>query len=396
MALWQQLAGELSVELTSADIGAFLSEVQSVNFALMEIEQSGPIKIRFRIRRQDYKKLEVIALKRGARLEVRERFGLYWHLLRLQKRPVLAIGFLILLAVSLWVPGRIFFVRVEGNVITPTRKILESAAQCGLSFGSSRRDVRSEKLKNAILDAMPELSWAGVNTYGCTAVITVQEKSEEPTKVLPKIVSSIIASRDGIIYDMTVMKGNALCAVGQAIKKGQVLISGYNDCGLCIQATEAKGEIFAFTTRSLTAVSPANYSAHAKITDSETKYSLIIGNKRINFVNSSGISGTGCAKIYKENYIVLPGGFQLPLAICEETTLYYAFQETQVDPSDAELSAYSRQYLLQQMFAGSILLADEKIAVSQGVMILQGDYSCSEMIGIARIEENILDYVKNG
>lgn len=395
MDFWKWIAGVITVELTSADIGGFLAAAQQAQVEVRNMEETGPFRIRFQIQRHEWRCLCRLADRRGEKLEQTGRAGLYWTVLRLHTRPVLVIGLLALLLLSFWAPSSVFFVRVEGNAAVPDRKIIEAAAKCGISFGANRRQVRSEKMKNALLDAMPELSWAGVNTYGCTAVISVRERKDPQTQTVPNSVSSIVASRDGVIQQITVLQGNKLCSVGQAVKQGQVLISGYTDCGLSIQATNAKGEVFAHTGRQLSVITPTLFQFRGERTVSEKKYSLIIGNKRINFSNSSGISGTGCAKIYEENYIVLPGGFQLPLAICVETWIPYETEEADLSAVQEKLSDFSRQYLLQQMCAGSIFFAEEALEQLDGIVLLQGSYSCLEMIGITRLEENMLNYVEN-
>ena len=395
MDFWKWIAGALNVELTSADICGFLAAVQRAQVELRDLQEAGPFQIRFQIQRQAWQTVARIAQRRGDTLKCKKSIGLYWTINRLRKRPVLVIGLLIMFLFSAWAPSRVFFVRVEGNAQVPSRRILECAAECGISFGASRRQVRSEKMKNALLDAMPALSWAGVNTYGCTAVISVQERKEEETREQQNTVSSIVASRDGVIQQVTVLQGNKLCSVGQAVKKGQVLISGYTDCGLSIQATNAKGEIFAHTNRQFTVISPIAYCLREEKTGLTQKISLIIGNKRINFSNSSGISGAGCAKIYEENYIVLPGGFQLPIAICIETWISYDTDEDLLAADAQNLSAFSGQYLLSQMLAGSIYHADEQLAEHEDILLLRGNYNCLEMIGITRLEEKLLEYVEN-
>ena len=40
---------------------------------------------------------------------------------------------------------------------------------------------------------------------------------------------NVVAGKDGVITSVSAMEGNCLCAVGQAVKKGQVLISAYTD-----------------------------------------------------------------------------------------------------------------------------------------------------------------------
>ena len=392
MDLWQNFEGTMGIELTSASLSDSMAVIQKAQISVWDVENRDDLTIRFCIRRRSFTKLCSLLEKRGDVLTVLDQQGIYWSLLSLKKRPVLVCGLLFLLILSLWVPGRVFFVQVQGNASIDTRRIVHAASDCGITFGAKRREVRSEKMKNALMEAIPELSWAGINTYGCTAVISVREKEEKPPKQEQHVVSSVIAARDGIIRQITVLQGNGLCMVGQAVSAGQVLISGYTDCGISIRATQAKGDVFAETNRQLTAVCPQSYTYRGQILHEEKKYSLIIGKKRINFSNNSGISGTGCAKIYEENYLALPGGFILPVAIAVETRRYYETEETTMQ---MDLQAAAGAYLLQQMCAGSILRGDTHLQEAEGVLILRGSYACYEMIGITRIEESMLDYVEN-
>ncbi len=395
MDFWRFFDGVLTVELTSADLRGAMTVIQKAGFQVWDMEAPDTLTLRFRIRRSEWKRLRPLCDKRGEQLQVLTQSGLYWKLTSLKQRPILIIGLTLLLLLSIWVPGRVFFVRIEGNSTIASRQIAEAAAKCGIGFGASRREVRSEKMKNTLLEAMPSLSWAGVNTYGCTAVITVRERAEVTREPEQPKVSSIVASRDGIVRQMTVLRGNAVCALGQAVKAGQVLISGYTDCGLTIQAAAAQGEIFAETNRVLTAVCPVFFTQRTGVTATKRNFSLIIGKKRINFTNSSGILDTGCAKIYEENYISLPGGFVLPVAIAVETWTFYETAETDYPEGEQLLTAFAQGYLPTQMLAGKILLAQEKLTQLEGLCQLQGSYSCYEMIGITIIEENVPNYVKN-
>ena len=170
---------------------------------------------------------------------------------------------------------------------------------------------------------MPQLQWAGVSTSGCVAIITVHERNVKEPAREKEGVCSIVAARDGIITEMTVLRGNGLCKPGMAVKAGQVLISGYQDCGICIRAAHAEGEILAYTQHCLMAVCPINRVIRSETLGRKEKYSLIIGKKEINFMKYSGISGSSCVKIYEQKYMTLPGGFVLPIVFARESTIYY-------------------------------------------------------------------------
>ena len=396
MGFGEKIWGSIRAELVSADILGAMTALRNAGCSIWELDAPDPLTIRFSVGRRDWKSLSQLMQKRGESLRVLSTDGYFWQLVSLRKRPILVFGMLLLMAMSLWLPSRILFVQIEGNVSVADRQILEAASQCGIRFGSSRRLVRSEKVKNNLLERMPSLSWAGVNTYGCRAVITVRERSTPESSEVAGAVSSIVATQDGVIQQMVVLRGSAACKVGQTVQAGQVLISGYTDCGLTIQATEAKGEIFAQTNRNIYAVCPTVGEKRGQQTESARKFSLIIGKKRINFSNSSGISGAGCAKIYEEKYVMLPGGFLLPVAIAIETWTFYETEPETVFFGENVLQNFCRPYLLERMCAGSILESQEDIRQLEGLVSLQGSYQCYEMIGITRIEENIPNYGKSG
>ena len=208
--------------------------------------------------------------------------------------------------------------------------------------------------------------------------------------------SSIIALEDGIITSCTVTKGNALCKVGQVVRKGQMLVSGYTDCGISIRAEQAQGEIYAQTQRKTDVILPDIAQDQAIKSSVTRKYSLIIGKKRINLFKGSGISDTSCDKMYLENYITLPGGFQLPIALVTETIYTCTLDDATTDEDDAGdiLTDFSQSYLRSQMIAGEILDATEDISVSNGCYLLSGKYTCNEMIGLTQDEEIITPHGK--
>ena len=394
MGIFHSLAGMMEVELTSADPAAALRSISSAGIPTFQMRQDGELTLVFSVTRFDFRKLRKLADKRGEKLTVRRRYGIFWAMKRLEKRPVLIGGVSILLAAALFLPSRIFFIRVEGNAAVPTRQILSEAEKCGIVFGASRRTVRSEKMKNALLASIPELQWAGINTKGCLAVISVREKTSAEQKDSEPAVSGIVACRDGVIVSCTVEKGNTLCKVGQAVRKGELLVSGYTDCGISIRATRSVGEIFAQTSHTLDVVTPGEYAVKGEITGSGKRYALLIGKKRINFYKDSGISNTTCDKMSEVKPCTLPGGFTLPVALVTEQWISYKTHSEPVVPDAARilLEKFSQNYLKRQMIAGEILHSNSQVVADDEIYRLNGRYACCEMIGREKsgeiLEEN--------
>lgn len=395
MNLWKSLTGMACVEIRSADITLLLQKINDSGIELNDVTLIDELTAQAILRRRDFAALQHILQVHNAEGKLEKKIGIYWLMRTWTKRQALFVGLTILIFLALFIPTRVFFIKIEGNMFLPSRLILEKAEDCGVVFGASRRDVRSEQVKNALIEAVPELQWAGINTYGCVAVISVKEKTL--TNIDQKTtnrVSSIIASRDGIIVDITVLKGNPLCRIGEAVKAGQTLVSGYTDCGLRIYATDAEAEILAQTFHELSVVAPHFTVQRGVPTGQETKYSLLIGKKLINFYQDSGISGMTCVKMYNENYLTLPGGWQLPIALIREQWVYYDLDAMNVDQFQPYqwIEKDAQSYLKSQMVAGRILLDSVDIQQQPGLYVLHGQYSCLEMIGQVKCEENLYDY----
>lgn len=392
MELWRSLSGMVLLSITTADPAAAIRSLEKSGFPVFQLQYADELTFRCLVPKAAVSQLPALLRGCGGEWDIVQYPGLYWKIKSFLARPVLMIGLALILAFWVLLPTRVFFFRVEGNEVIPTALILEKAADCGIKFGADRREIRSEKMKNALLSAIPELQWAGINTAGCVATISVRERQRTEPLENAQGVSSIVAARDGIIQSCTVTQGSAVCKVGQAVKAGQVLISGYTDCGLTIRGEQAKGEVSALTQHSITLLAPVNWLHRGEKTRETKKFSLIIGKKRINFYKGSGILDTGCVKMYEENYLTLPGGFQLPIAIVTEHWCYYECADvTATEETMATvLPSLAESYLLTQMVAGQILHSNTVLSQRDGVMYMEGTYSCTEVIGVQRSEEMII------
>lgn len=390
MYQWRLGFSSLVLEITSGDIATLLNACNSIK--LYNVLYCDDLTIRVTVNHIGYSKLLKITERQGASVKIIEKSGLYWVGLSLLKRPVLLIFMAIILTLGLFLPSRILFVSVEGNLSIPANEILEAASQCGINFGATRRQVRSEKVKNALLQKIPQLQWAGINTSGCTAVISVKEKTTQKVNSNNgNYISSIVASRDGIIQNCTVYKGNSLCAVGQAVKAGQTLVSGYQDCGIVIKATQADAEIKALTFRELEMISPQPVAARGVKIEEKTRYAIRFGKKLIKFYKDSGNLDATCGKMYLEDYVQLPGGFVLPVAIVRETNYYFAQAQQVHTAQDLQswLSDFAMSYLQSTMIAGEIISAHTETNPVDDACLFYGKYACIEMIGQIKHEPMI-------
>lgn len=388
----------IRVQVVSADIWRSIALLNEKSIPVFGFQQEDDLTYSFQIGRKHFPALQRLLEKRGDRISLLQNTFLHSLQQSVLHRPLFYTGLLLFFLISLWLPTRILWVEVQGNQLIPTRKILEEADQAGITLFSSCAEVRSEKMKNTLLSAIPQLQWAGINTYGCKAVISVRERTAAEKEARnPKEVSSIIAVRDGIVQSVTASRGDIQCRQGQAVKQGQVLISGFTDCGLSIRAERAQGEIYAQTLRSLDILTPSTCQVKTDNQRTERRYAIVLGKKRINLWKDSGIWDSSCGRISREYRLTLPGGFSLPVSLACDTLLWNSTEEKTLEENTVkgQLSDFSRKYLSSQMIAGTISGAEEVVKLQTGCYRLSGRYICSEMIGRERLE-NGAPYEQSG
>ena len=379
--------GRYRVEFSSADPIGTLMQLNKTPVNLYRITHVDEFTIQFDVKRHPGKEFTSI-LDRYAETYCITEYATLWSKIKgLQHRTVLLIGILMLTFLTCFLPTRVLFVRVKGNTTIPTSKIIDVGKSCGIDFAASRRDVRSEEVKNRMIAQLPQLDWVGINTYGCVAEISVQEGVSQESPEIQPAVASIIASRDGVILSCTTLQGTQICHPGQAVSKGQLLVSGYTDCGIYIQGTHAKGDVLAATTHELRVKSANTIHRRYNATLNKRQFYLTIGNNLIKFYKDSGIPTTSCVKIKKEYPLTLPGGFVLPICLVEEHITYYEAGLEEIEPHWAV--EYGRKYLNSQMIAGKIISEEIQSTCIEGVTSYEGKFFCTEMIGQIKFEETM-------
>ena len=387
MGFYRSFAGSVQVSVITADVAQFLRQLEGERICANAVHSVDPVTLELTVSRGDLAKLQKLCRRKGYDLQLKKRQGLFWPVRAVLSRPVMVIGLVLLTVLGTTLPGRILFIETDGNEQVPSHHILEQAEECGLKFWSRRREIRSEQIKNQLLESIGQLQWVGVNTYGCRAVITVRERSEPEPEETGSAVSHIVAARDGVIHSCTVTRGQGACTVGQVAREGDILISGYQDCGLIYTAQRAEGKIMAQTQRQITAITPAQCQIQASSGSVSTKYALLIGKKRINFYKGSGISGATCDKMYWKYVLRLPGGFALPVALLKEFTGSCYLMQMKIQNPEMMLKSFASDYLTDRMTDGVIEGRSEAITETDEIFQLTGVYDCLEDIGTVREEK---------
>ena len=193
---------------------------------------------------------------------------------------------------------------------------------------------------------------------------------------------NVVAGKDGVITSVSAMEGNCLCAVGQAVKKGQVLISAYTDLEFTTRVCAALGEVYAETLAQKTARCPDTVLQKTPNGKNSRSVSLLVGEKRWNIFANGGNSDGRCDKITKTHMLTLPLGLTLPvgLEIVEQRGYDLTPAPLEKDAAEKLLEQQVTGSVQQDMLAGKILQKDTELTRQGGIYELTASVRCEEMI----------------
>ncbi len=374
--------GVYQIELRSAAPEGCLNAFADAALSFWSLERIDELTYRVLIYKSDFPQAKRLALRAMTELCVLRELGFRRLFYGLKRRPVLLAGVLFAVLAALLLPRFVWTVEVRGNVRLHEEQILRELDALGVHFGAWGGDIRSQEIKNQILLRLPELQWCAVNRTGGRVTVLVHERPEKGEVEDETSVTNVVATRDGVVTEMVVLEGFAVCKIGQNVSAGELLVSGYQEWTLHVQATHALAEIYALTKRDAEVVLPTESLKKVYTGRSWTYRTILLGRKRIKLSGNSRILDSNCDKIIDVKPLTLPGGYSFPVKLVTETYREYRLAPQARDENAAKrlLSQEAEWYTKQQMIGGRILQTQENYTKEDGRYILRAQYDCREMI----------------
>ncbi len=292
------------------------------------------------------------------------RLGLPAIVLRYRRRVGILLGALIFCFGVLLASRVVWRIDIYGNETIPDADVLAELSEVGFGIGTYLPRVNFDDLHNHFLLKSERFSWISINMTGTCARVELREmlrgETEETTGY-----ANIVAGSDGQIEEVRAFAGKRAVAIGDVVKKGDVLISGVIDSKLLgARYTHAKGSVYARVSDRITVEIPLAQTVKRETGEKEVKKSVNIFGKTINFFVNSGISLSTYDKIVEEKDVLLFDTFVLP--ICVHTETYAGYEETTetiTAAEAAEMAAGEMNRRVKERLTDAVLL--EKTVTSR-------------------------------
>ena len=376
------LRGWLEAEIRGASPERCLNSLTAGNIPFWKLERQDEFTLRLRLYRSDWERARTEITRSLCVGRILRGRGFYRTFRGLKKRPVLLFGLILVLILAYLAQNVVWFVCVEGNERIPTSRILQILEEEGVRFGAWGPDLDSQFLKDRMLNRIPELRWLAVNLQGCIARVPVSERGETEPIAQNEGVANVVAARDGVLTELRVLNGLAVKEAGDAVREGDLLVSGLIECPTHTQATRAAAEVFADTRRRVRLIIPDTYGEKTYTGREMVCKTIIFQSFRRKISGNSSIFGTSCDRITKTEPLTLPGGYSLPLALETVTLREYRLTPKALTPEEKEeiLRSRAQTRVRRELIAGTIRSADYTIKQEHGICVCTAEMSCSELI----------------
>lgn len=325
--------GSVLCEIRGAAPLRCLNALGEAGIEAKRAERADEFTLRLTLDERDYSAAAAIAARSQCELARISSRGGALLARRLRRRIALltaaVVCFALLAAGSLFV----WEIDISGCESVTEGEVRRALASAGVAEGSFWPAWDADAVKNHLLLEIPELAWAGVSVSGSRAEVRVRERIERPELASDGAPGSITAAASGIIERMEVYEGAPAVSVGDAVAVGETLVSGEMASAVGdTRYVRARAAVTARTYVELTACAPLKYGRLLEA-DTHSRWSLIIGSKRVNFFRGSSQTPPGCGKIIEEYPLAWEGVFRLPVTLVRETVIEYSAQEAEEDPA---------------------------------------------------------------
>lgn len=295
----------------------------------------------------------------GIELTVEQTGGLPLLLYRHRRRAGLMLGALLGCFLLFWSGRFVWHVQVTGNVTLSSDEVVEELRRVGFGVGSYIPALDTAKLENRLLLTSDRISWASVYLDGTVARVQIIEHVATPPDEPITRPANLVAAADGQIEQLELLRGNCVVSIGQAVKKGELLVSGLYDSSLYgYRYTRAAGKVLARTERSFSVTVPLADVENVYEEPKICEITLNFFDFSLKIFKSTGNLPLTCDIIEEERNGCAWGRYPVPVSLTVKKARPYTERSFTRTPNEALELAYAQ-------------LAAELSQLSEDVQILQ-------------------------
>lgn len=335
--IWNSLGGYVIIRLEGLSLERLLNRMAEKRILVWNVSRQGR-SMTACISARDFRRLHGVCRRLRVRVRIIEKHGAPFVYTRLRFRKVLLFGWLLGAICLIAASKYLWFIKVEGTDAVADSEVLAVLEQMEVRPGTQLSKLDTFSMGRMISSADPRIAWAGIEINGVVMNVTVIEAQSPKRQTGQREPCSLYALRDGVVIDVTALKGRPLVVAGDTVRMGDELVTGELTSEAGIQhRVHSEGSVTARTVYHVTAEQPATELALSRTGAAlEVREASVFGLKLFGTDIPYEHSEQGrCSK-------TLIGGAMLPIALETSTAFELKMQSTPLGEEKVKLAAITR------------------------------------------------------
>lgn len=240
------ICGYVSFKLTGEFPERFVNNVARERINLWDLKKIDG-SLYAKVLASDYKLLRSRSRKANSKIRIKKKYGWPFFAFKYKRRIGIIIGTIIFIGILKFLSLHIWNINVYGNEVITTAEITAVMKDLGVKPGILKSHIDSAILKQEVMSKINDISWMSININGSCVNVSIKEKIKSPELVEKGEPCNIVASSEGQIERFESYCGQPTVKEGDAVTKGQILISGIIQEEGKTNLVGAEGKVFAKT-----------------------------------------------------------------------------------------------------------------------------------------------------
>ena len=312
-----------------ADIEGFLTDCVKDGIYITSIKKQ-EYKFWGTIDSKDYKRIRKKVRKHSLKAVIIKKHGIKLFYRKHKNKIGFLIGTIFIYLSILFMNLFIWEINVIGNDKIDTNTIIKSAEKTGLVTGTLSKKHFTPDMEWFVMNENEGIANVEINIQGSVANIIISESLEKPEmKYDDDVPTNIVASKYGIIRSLDVFDGWEKVNVGDAVMKGDLLVSAvFEDRHNKLTLKHARAKILAETDYKLDVEFPFKEIIKIKGKKEKVVYDIDFLGKNLKFGKHNNSSDFLSSKESKQIYFLW---IKLPINV--DITTYYSVKQNTITHS---------------------------------------------------------------
>lgn len=219
------LTGYLVILIRGPHLEKIINLMTNSGLYVWDVLRLEPETLQVKIRAHGFFRMREMLKKTGSQARIIHKKGWPFWWRDLNRRKAFLIGAGAFIGLLIYLSSFVFFVKVNGFTGEERDRLLGALAKRGLKSGVFRQELLKRKslIEREIMMDTPNAVWLGITIRGVVAEVKVVKRKTAPERIKA---CDIIAGRDGVISRLITIRGVPVVKEGDAVARGDLLISG--------------------------------------------------------------------------------------------------------------------------------------------------------------------------